>query len=619
MLSRIKNLFCGRSRRRSRRSTVARRRRLLFEPLNSRLVLAATIVGGMMLPAVEMPVAQPQDAAAMTQMSLSDLQWQVSVGVGVAEGEAAAPPYATGVFYPDTDGSGTVEPLDVLLGVNRLNGVGSRMVDIFADAPYWYDASGDGYHSPLDELVKINYLNQFGPGPFPQPPLINLPPRGQDMVIPMQEQSSMAVAAPFLDPEQLPMDFWVIDGPEHGTITQNVPNGNVFVYRPEYGFFDGTDYVIIEAMDSGATTATARVEFQVSFDPSLPHPPIAVDDHVQTYEDTQTGIRPLENDRSFHGGLDIVNFTQTGHGQLDFISGWPPNPDMFLYVPDVDYLGTDTFTYTVRDEQGQEDTASVVIEVVTNQPPVPSNPVFHTTEDQQVHFVAPDDLGTDPDGVPFVNSVVSYPHDGGIYWQPRNDGSGKVDYTYTPDVDFVGTDSFSYELWDLYGNSAVGTATFVVEPDLFEGPYLTRSEVVYSLVEVYAGGVIIDHTGVQSYTDVPSTYWAWAHWEELSSEGWDDSGFAVGTEAYPERPVTYGEIVLLGEILNGLPYANGMHLATAEDLCWVTHDEANRPADAVTTQRGLAIMAVMGEETACGLTPADVDLLVQDFLQQIHQ
>ena len=30
-------------------------------------------------------------------------------------------------------------------------------------------------------------------------------------------------------------------------------------------------------------------------------------------------------------------------------------------------------------------------------------------------------------------------------------------------------------------------------------------------------------------------------------------------------------------------------------------------------------MAVMHEETACGLSPTDVDLLVQDFLQQIHQ
>ena len=605
MLSRIKKLLFGGGRKSRSRRTVARRRRLFLEQLGDRVVLSATLFASVLGSAVAEvgAAAQPQEVAA--PVSMDALQWQIVVGVNVAEGEAGAPPYATGVFYPDTDGNGSVAPLDVLKGINRLNTVGSRVVDIFADAPNWYDASGDGYHSPLDELLKINWLNQHGSGPFPKPPLTNFAPRGQDMVIPMPEQSSMAFSAPFLDPEQLPMDFWVIDGPQHGTITQAVPNGNVFVYRPEYGFFDGTDYVIIEAMDSGAMTATARVEFTVSFDPSLPHPPVAVVDVLETWDDITGWIDPTLNDRSFSGALQVVDNTQAQNGQVNRI--W----NGLFYTPNHGFVGQDAFEYTIEDGAGLRAEGRVEVTVMFNNPPVPSSPTFQMVEDNAFAFVARD-LGTDPDGHALDFVVLSSPQHGGF-------STSQDPWSYVPNPDFIGEDSFTYLLVDDFGKTAAGVVTINVLPDLFEGPYLTRSEVVYSLVEAYAGGVIIDHTGVQSYSDVPSTYWAWAHWEELSSEGWDDSGFAVGTEAYPERPVTYGEIVLLGEILTGRPYANGMHLATAVDLCWVTQDEANRPADSVATQRGIALMAVMHEETACGLSPTDVDLLVQDFLQQIHQ
>ena len=139
------------------------------------------------------------------------------------------------------------------------------------------------------------------------------------------------------------------------------------------------------------------------------------------------------------------------------------------------------------------------------------------------------------------------------------------------------------------------------------------------MIEAYAGGVLYDHTGQQHYGDVPSTHWAWAHWEEIVTENWHSSGFAVGADAFPDSYVSVGELVLLGEVITGRPFEGGIHLATAVDLCWVTAEEANSPADSVTTERGLAILAVIGEGTACGLPDSTVNSLVDDLLDVLGQ
>jgi hypothetical protein len=66
----------------------------------------------------------------------------------------------------DVDGSGSIEPFDVLYVVNELNEpkwVGpngrlprSRPAD---SAKFYYDANGDGFCTPFDALRLVNFLN----------------------------------------------------------------------------------------------------------------------------------------------------------------------------------------------------------------------------------------------------------------------------------------------------------------------------------------------------------------------------------------------------------------------------------------------------------------------------
>src|SRR5690606_29018849 len=63
---------------------------------------------------------------------------------------------------------------------------------------------------------------------------------------------------------------------------------------------------------------------------------------------------------------------------------------------------------------------------------------------------------TDPDGDPLTAVLVSGPSNGQL--ELNDDGS----FTYTPDPDFVGTDSFVYQATDGTNSSNEATVTLIV-------------------------------------------------------------------------------------------------------------------------------------------------------------
>jgi len=96
-------------------------------------------------------------------------------------------------------------------------------------------------------------------------------------------------------------------------------------------------------------------------------------------------------------------------------------------------------------------------EKVTNQSPVADDDAAETTVNTQV-VINVLDGDSDPDeDVIFVESVTS-PMEG----TATDNGDGTI--TYTPNADFVGTDSFEYTISDDYGGEATATVTVTVAP-----------------------------------------------------------------------------------------------------------------------------------------------------------
>jgi VCBS repeat-containing protein len=128
----------------------------------------------------------------------------------------------------------------------------------------------------------------------------------------------------------------------------------------------------------------------------------------------------------------------------------------YTYTPTGDYNGQDSFTYTVDDGRGGVSTETVTVTVnAVNDTPVAASSATATQEDSAVNGSV---SATDIDGDSLVFSVTA----GG---QPAN-GSVAMNadgtYTYTPNADFSGTDTFTYTVTDNAGANGTTTATVTV-------------------------------------------------------------------------------------------------------------------------------------------------------------
>jgi len=136
---------------------------------------------------------------------------------------------------------------------------------------------------------------------------------------------------------------------------------------------DSSVYVsdmIIEASYTFTCPALALQNFQIICSTNLP--PVANDDSATVIEDSiNNQIDVLANDNDPNGDiLTIINITQPLYGSATYDS------DYVYYTPNADYTGLDTFSYTVSDDEGEIDTASIYITITSvNDPPnIPNNP-----------------------------------------------------------------------------------------------------------------------------------------------------------------------------------------------------------------------------------------------------
>lgn len=89
------------------------------------------------------------------------------------------------------------------------------------------------------------------------------------------------------------------------------------------------------------------------------HPPVALDDYAETDEDTGVAINVVANDTDPDGDeLSVASVGEPEHGEVVI------NEDgSITYIPDPDFSGYDSFTYTVEDEEGLTSEATVTVYV----------------------------------------------------------------------------------------------------------------------------------------------------------------------------------------------------------------------------------------------------------------
>ncbi|MDZ7790722.1 MAG: Ig-like domain-containing protein [Xanthomonadales bacterium] len=179
--------------------------------------------------------------------------------------------------------------------------------------------------------------------------------------------------------------------------------------------------------------------------------PQAADDQFTVDADSvDNAFDVLANDSDADGDvLSIIAVSQPANGQVS-ISG-----DQVIYTPAAGYTGSDSFSYTLEDGFGGEASASVAVTVQsTNQPPVVGDLSAATLRNQPVDIDVLAEA-SDPDGDELSVSGFTQPANGTVTQ------SGGV-LRYTPNDEFVGSDSFDYTVSDGRGGEATGSVVIDV-------------------------------------------------------------------------------------------------------------------------------------------------------------
>jgi len=235
----------------------------------------------------------------------------------------------------------------------------------------------------------------------------------------------------------------------------NIPVGDYSVVETDPSNYDSVSDSDGDANGNNrvAVTVTSNTNVTARFVDVVPNnPPVASDDDtsVRTDENNPVNIPVLPNDSDPDGDpLTVTVFTQPEHGTV------VRNPDgSFTYTPDADYIGDDSFTYTITDGKGGYDTATVTLNVLPlNDPPNAVDDTESTRPNQPVGIVVLSN-DSDPDGDPLTVTDFTQPSNGSLML--HTDGS----FTYTPNSGFTGTDTFTYTITD--GRDGTDTATVTI-------------------------------------------------------------------------------------------------------------------------------------------------------------
>ena len=224
-------------------------------------------------------------------------------------------------------------------------------------------------------------------------------------------------------------------------------NGTGLIYTPDTGKYGTDTFTYTIDPGHGQPPATETVTVIVN------RLPVASADIVS--KSAHFGaINVLANDTDPGDTLTIASVTQGAKGAVA-IAG-----TKLSYTPGSGFLGTDSFTYTIRDSHGATSTATVTIAITKA-----NDDNLSVDEDSGLNalpVLANDSKAGDATSLT-IDAVTTASH-GTV----SISADGKT-LLYTPNANYAGADSFQYTVKDSNGGTATGKVSLVVN-DVNENP-----------------------------------------------------------------------------------------------------------------------------------------------------
>ena len=287
--------------------------------------------------------------------------------------------------------------------------------------------------------------------PLPAPtatPVPNQAPVGVDDAQFVKRNGSVNFELLGVDNEGDALTYRIISGPKNGVATPVAGAKNTFNYAPNRNFV-GDDFLQFVANDGKSDSDPATVLFVVQ---ASNEAPVGVADAYATDEDTVLNVAAsgvLSNDTDADGdALSAVLVSAPAHGTLNLNANGG-----FVYAPNLDYNGSDSFTYRASDGalQSEPVTVSIAISPV-NDAPVAVDGDY--TIEQSETLSAPLN-GTDVDDPIYtLHYVLVTAPTKGTLEMGRNSF-----FAYAPNPGALGADTFTFRAVDPHGAVSANIAT----------------------------------------------------------------------------------------------------------------------------------------------------------------
>ena len=219
------------------------------------------------------------------------------------------------------------------------------------------------------------------------------------------------------------------------------------LYTPSSSF-SGTDTFTYTVNDGHGNSATATVTVIVG--PRSNTAPVAANDSATTDNTTSVVIDVLANDTDPEGDtLTITDIRNPAHGLVEIVN------QKVVYTPNANFIGIETFTYTISDGQLNGTATVTVIVAGSNVAPVATNDSASTNRNTSVIIdVLANDSDVDNDSL--VIATTQSPSNGTVTLLSGN----KI--RYTPNQGFTGIEIFNYTISDGQGHTATATITVTI-------------------------------------------------------------------------------------------------------------------------------------------------------------
>ncbi len=407
------------------------------------------------------------------------------------------------------------------------------VADFNGSDSFSYMANDDTDNSaPATVIITVNPVNDL--------------PVAADDAFSTDEDVQLDVTAPGVlgndsDVDNDPLTAVLISGPGNAQSFTLNPDGS-FSYLPNPDF-NGSDSFTYQADDATGPSATATVNITVN---SVNDAPVAVADAFTTDEDTPLNSTPLsvlDNDTDVETDpLTAVLIT----GPANALS-FTLNPDgSFAYTPLLNFNGSDSFTYQASDGTDNSNTATVMITInPVNDAPAAADDAFAVDEDNSLNITAPGVLvnDADVDGNPLAALLISGPSNAQSFSLNPDGG-----FSYLPNTDFNGSDSFTYQANDGAAVSNIATVTITINP-VNDAPVATLLAGPVTYVEG-TPPVFIDQSATLSDVDSPD-FNGGTLTLQLTNNATLNDRLAINNEVPPNPPGTGVETSGADVLFNG--------------------------------------------------------------------